>query len=116
MHKAQQEDISLPMTILAPTSADDVPSNGTVVASSIFKKLRSNSTQMFLHVVAVTAGVPLNQVNSTLMSSGNMLHGYVQMAKYDVVPKSFRHRYLLSDFGWVNMNPVEGDICLRVLS
>lgn len=30
------------------------------------------------------------------------------MIKHDAVPKYFKHRYLLSDFGWVVMDPLDG--------
>lgn len=31
------------------------------------------------------------------------------MIKHDVIPKNFRHRYLLTDFGWVEMEPIDGE-------
>jgi hypothetical protein len=30
------------------------------------------------------------------------------MIKHDIIPKNFKHRYLLSDFGWVAMDPLDG--------
>lgn len=30
------------------------------------------------------------------------------MIKHDVIPKNFKHRYLLSDFGWVTLDPLDG--------
>jgi hypothetical protein len=39
---------------------------------------------------------------------GKPLHGVVRLIKYDKIPKSFRHRYLLSDFGIVSISAEEG--------
>jgi hypothetical protein len=30
------------------------------------------------------------------------------MIKHDAIPRYFKHRYLLSDFGWVPMDPLDG--------
>jgi len=51
-------------------------------------------------------------INSKVFSSGEALHGVVGMVKYDKIPRSFRQRYLLSDFGWVNISSMEGNYLL----
>ena len=38
-------------------------------------------------------------VDSRHIQEGAVLHGAVQLVKYDKVPKHFRHRYLMSDLG-----------------
>jgi hypothetical protein len=39
------------------------------------------------------------------------------MIKHDAIPRYFKHRYLLSDFGWVPMDPLDGrsESCLLAL-
>jgi hypothetical protein len=45
-----------------------------------------------------------NDITSTLIRSGKALYDVINMVKYDKIPKSFKHRYLLSDFGWIDIN------------
>lgn len=42
------------------------------------------------------------------ISSGKVLFGNVKMIKYDVIPRHFHHRYLLSDFGLVQQSEIAG--------
>lgn len=44
----------------------------------------------------------------SLIRSGNALYDVIGMVKYDNVPKHFRQRYLLSDFGLVTPSQEEG--------
>lgn len=44
-----------------------------------------------------------DDVTSTLIRSGKALYDVINMVKYDRIPKSFKHRYLLSDFGFVDI-------------
>jgi hypothetical protein len=40
------------------------------------------------------------------IEGGLVLYGTIQMVKHDVIPHHFHQRYLLSDFGWVEMDEV----------
>jgi hypothetical protein len=44
----------------------------------------------------------------SLIRSGSALYDIISMVKFDVVPKYFRQRYLLSDFGLVTPTAEEG--------
>ena len=72
----------------------------------MWKKLKSNSTSVYLHILLVHHSRRMNPVVSTDdYTSGLALHSRIQMIKHDKIPRSFRHRYLLSDFGWVTVDP-----------
>lgn len=45
-----------------------------------------------------------DDITSTLIRSGAALYDVINMVKYDRIPKHFRQRYLLSDFGWVDID------------
>ena len=44
----------------------------------------------------------------SLIRSGSALYDIISMVKFDVVPKYFRQRYLLGDFGLVTPTAEEG--------
>jgi hypothetical protein len=54
--------------------------------------------------------------SSSCEQSGLGQYGVVQMIKHDIIPKHFKHRYLLSDFGLVQLDPLEGTDPLLSLS
>lgn len=109
-------------------------SNTTVIiaTSDIWSKLRKNQTAVYLHVL-VTPTMKRKQPKSAsdmveveteeldLLSANDEadplpnLFGSVKLVKYDVIPKSFRHRYLLSDFGWVNISREECKYLLIII-
>ena len=103
----------------------------------IWKQLHNNSSQVYLHVLLSRHRYPSNShtmdnseldqfvpssgsdsptitsasadtINRSMLESGEALHGVVGLVKFDKVPKHFRHRYLLSDFGWVNVSTEDG--------
>ena len=51
----------------------------------------------------------IDDVNATIFKSGAALYGIIKMVKYDKIPKHFQHRYLLSDFGLVDLDPLTGN-------
>ena len=83
-------------TLLAPTE--------------LWSKLRKNQSSVFLHVlVTMNANDPQNDdLSRQSKKQWELLYGSVRLVKYDVIPKIYRHRYLLSDFGWVNITADEG--------
>lgn len=88
---------------------DHIVVNTTKLA---WQHLASNKTSVFLHVLLARSGgssASREVINSKVFSSGEALHGVVGMVKYDKIPRSFRQRYLLSDFGWVNISALEGN-------
>jgi hypothetical protein len=46
----------------------------------------------------------------SLIRSGSALYDIISMVKFDVVPKYFRQRFLLSDFGLVIPTAEEGSV------
>lgn len=48
-------------------------------------------------------------VTKQQLTSGSVLFGNVKMIKYDVIPRHFHHRYLLSDFGLVKQSEIAGN-------
>jgi len=72
-------------------------------------KLQKNSTSVFLHVLLVHHSRKQSNpvVSRDDYNEGTALHSRVQMVKVDKIPKSYRHRYLLSDFGLVDTDPLD---------
>jgi hypothetical protein len=79
-------------------------------------------TSVFLHVLVLKdRGTPiinpetgkeeaLDEITSTMLNKGEALYGVVNLVKYDKIPKHFRQRYLLSDFGLVGVSADEGTV------
>jgi hypothetical protein len=58
-----------------------------------------------LHVLIRKSNIEkVNNITHNLFKEGSALYGVVNMIKLDKIPKSFKHRYLLSDFGLVNIS------------
>lgn len=70
------------------------------ISPNFWKIIHNNQSSVYLHVLVSSEDI----LKSNTQSHGSMLHGSVKLIKYDKIPKSFRHRYLLSDFGWVNVS------------
>jgi hypothetical protein len=96
-------------------SSEELPSV-SIGSPKIWSQLRSNKTSVYLHVLVLKAknsheGIDdIEEVGSGMIQRGEALYGIVKMVKYDKIPKHFRHRYLLSDFGLVNMTALEGEV------
>ena len=101
-------------------------SNYTVVSApdNIWQQIRTNQSSVYLHVLLLrshsmesssssptTTSLPRKweTITAKHIAEGSALHGAVGLIKYDKVPKHFKQRYLLSDFGWVNMTNLEGE-------
>ena len=69
---------------------------------NIWKKLHMNSTSIYLHILLLHHNLKKTIVSKDDYLQGLALHSRIQMIKIDNLPKSFRHRYLLSDFGLVS--------------
>ena len=120
LYNAAQNLTDIKLLLTSPTTTadhiatqhwtDHIVVNTTKLA---WQHLASNKTSVFLHVLLTRSGSSSSSrevINSKVISSGEALHGVVGMVKYDKIPRSFRQRYLLSDFGWVNISALEGNL------
>ena len=129
VHHDSQEDVSIQVTIVQD-EATRVEHNKVVAAAAaaavplpvpvpvvkraserIWAALHGNRSDVFLHVLAVRGdGAYADSganVTAAAQQEGDALHGVVRMVKYDVIPKYFKHRYLLADLGsgWADEDP-----------
>jgi hypothetical protein len=92
----------------------------------VWSEILRNSSSVYLHTLILREDVdPAIEISSKVINvsdlslsplsslpsygqSGLGQYGVVQMIKHDIIPKHFKHRYLLSDFGWVPLDPLEG--------
>lgn len=97
---------SISHAVLAPFE-DHLVVNTT---KHVWQQLVSNKTSVYLHVLLMRSGLSDRDVSITskTLERGDALHGVVGMVKYDKIPRQFRQRYLLSDFGLVEVSPLEG--------
>ena len=96
-----------------------------IAADTIWRQVHANKTSVYLHVLLTTTNNGNTEsdsqgekeqdkeradivVTSKRFAAGLALHGVVGLIKYDKIPKSFKYRYLLSDFGLVDVTPQEG--------
>lgn len=94
---------------LAPIRSAQSSAALAVVSPVIWKRLAGNNSGIFLHAVIVheRAVKSLNkELNVKDIESGYVLYGVIQMIKHDVIPHHYHQRYLLSDFGWVEMDSI----------
>lgn len=99
---------------LISPSQPTAPAKPFKMNKRMWKKLQSNNTSIYLHVLFIKKGAvtetPGDDVSDgslitpDMLRQGHVLAGVVNMIKYDKIPKSFSHRYLLSDFGWANIS------------
>lgn len=104
--------------LLSPTGEDPVnhADNSTApavqyaqVSTGIWKRLSSNSTSVYIHCVLVHEKALKSQdaeLHAADIENGLVLYGVVQMVKHDTIPHHFHQRYLLSDFGLVEMDDI----------
>ena len=115
---SRQQDFSVLLNITARPAVDDA-SKQYLPAPEVWSKLRRNDSLVYLHVLLVGAGVnsPASStcsisstaagiIGTDAFASGRALHGRIPMLKFDRIPKSFRYRYLLADWGLVETDPV----------
>lgn len=70
---------------------------------ALWDVIHANASNVYLHALLMKNGQKAF-VSASDIKSGDALHGSVQLIKYETIPKSFKHRYLLSDFGLVSMS------------
>ena len=99
--------MTVPLTILSADNGDFSGDTRYVVrTTALWESLRSNRSSVFLHVILARHG-PLEQLSISSMKTGDILFGSVELVKFDFIPKSFHHRFLLTDLGLVSMTPSE---------
>lgn len=86
----------------------DSGQNVSIAHPKIWSILTSNRSDVYMHVLAIQEDVKADVINATFLQSGFGLYGMVGMVKYDPIPSHYHHRYLLSDFGYVQMSDIEG--------
>lgn len=117
LHTVDQEAMSIDLQILHPQLQEghSISNNSVISTKKIFNQLQSNSSNVFLHVIArkhssTSSSLKNDVVEITAkdLQLGDYLYGAVRLIKYDNIPKHYQYRYLLSDFGLVNVTETEG--------
>jgi hypothetical protein len=86
----------------------EVGEDRSTPSKGVFSNIQSNSSEVYLHVVVKMDNYNFSQIQPYQKSPGWWIHGSVKMIKHDYIPRSFRYRYLLSDFGYVKEDPIQG--------
>ena len=89
------------------TTAEAYDSTVHVTNKQLWKAIRHNQSTVFLHALTVKhdeAGRTVDSITTETMNSGQGAYGVITLIKYDVIPKQFRHRYLLADLGFQNLS------------
>lgn len=106
---SQHNDFEVLLNITAAQT--HAPHQQHLPAPEVWRKLQRNSSDVYLHVLLVRAPSSSKAsseiVSSEAFASGRALHGKVAMVKTDRVPKSFKYRHLLSDWGLVPTDPLD---------
>lgn len=84
----------------------------------IAQEVHRNGSAVFLHVVLCRSNIkgkglsiPDVIANPSLFKTGDAIHGWVRLIKHSVIPRSFHFRYLLSDFGLVEVSQDDSKYC-----
>lgn len=117
MHSSAMQEQRLTETI----DLQSVSKSSEKWVQDIADQVHGNGSSVFLHVIlyrarasseerkALTRDRSLSSIvgDRGLFSTGDALHGAVRLIKYDVIPGSFHHKYLLSDFNLVELTEEE---------
>ena len=85
--------------------------NAAMLPSNVWRTAHSNRSDIYLHVILYGDQLdrkPESIISSKHVKSGEVLHGVVGLIKYDTIPRHYGNRYLLSDFGLVNISDEDG--------
>lgn len=107
VHTSQQDSVEVSTTIKATESSLGVD-DGSIPNNDVFSNIQSNRSEVYLHVIVKMNNYNYSQIQPYQKSPGWWIHGSVKMIKHDYIPRSFRYRYLLSDFGYVKEDPIQG--------
>lgn len=100
-------------TVNLDVSSQSEPHKFQLKSKKMWESLQFNQSNVYLHAL-VTRGSEIDEISSNHLRNGTALYGVVGLIKYDIIPKTFRHRYLLSDFGLVNISEVDGEPCAMI--
>lgn len=116
-HNVHQHPLTVDLLIEAATINPDyprlMPENETTAVTGpnrLFETIRRNESEIYLNVLLLRTGeaaVQYTTINREALKRGDALFGSVKLVKYDVIPKSFRYRYLLSDFDLVQLSDID---------
>lgn len=103
--KYNESQVELKFDLNIVDDLKNINENNIAISNSMWNNIQSNSTtrSIYFHVLIRKSHIEkVNNITSNLFKEGSALYGVVNMIKFDKIPKSFKHRYLLSDFGLVN--------------
>jgi len=103
--KYNESQVELTFDLQITNNSND--NNNIVISKPMWNNIHSNSTtkSVYLHVLIRKSQIEkVDNITYNMFKEGSALYGVVNMIKFDKIPKSFKHRYLLSDFGLVNIS------------
>ena len=113
IHKEITHEITLISSRSNSNKLTSYSNNTYTLPDDLWYDIRHNQSSIYLHVLIQRDNPPLDRklTDPTIKNKiikGSQLVGSVQLIKYDKIPKSYRQRYLLSDFGLVNISSSDG--------
>lgn len=126
IHNLHDEDMHVDLLLrdkeypdLNETVVGNITQQEVFASPELWRQIRTNQSEVYLHVVLLRTS-PSKAMQTVVMprdfQSGEALTGYVCLIKHDKVPRRYRHRYLLSDFGLVNVSATDGEVHHTILS
>ena len=111
IHKEITHEITLISSRSNSNKLTSYSNNTSTLPDDLWYDIRHNQSSIYLHVLIQRDNPPPQDSKLTVKNKtikGSQLVGSVQLIKYDKIPKSYRQRYLLSDFGLVNISSSDG--------
>jgi hypothetical protein len=90
-------------------SNSNINNNITSAPLRVWNYIKTNKTDVYMHVMAMRNDYKIDDLSIASLQSGYVLYGVVKMIKYDNIPLSYHHRYLLSDFGYASISELDGN-------
>ena len=117
-HNFHQDSLTVDLLLESPDINPEYPrlhaDNETKVVTipnRFFEILRRNESDVYFHVLLLrSTGDSTSKyvnINSEILKRGDALFGSVKLVKYNVIPRYFKYRYLLSDFDLVTLSDIE---------
>lgn len=107
-YNQSQVELNFDLKISTNNNNNNINDNNDIaISSNMWNIIHSNSTlrSIYLHVLIRKSQISKeDNITAVLFREGSALYGIVNMVKFDKIPLSFKHRYLLSDFGLVNIS------------
>ena len=115
IYDQKEDEVQINLKIWSESAVTKIKYNNTtsdiigIAPADVWKNLRNNRSEVHLHVLVIKGGVDRDDITSSLVRSGNVLYGVINMVKFDRIPRYFKHRNLLSDLGLVAIDAEEGN-------